>query len=184
MPTAFKYTVCKDQQPAVKEGGTCTDLVTQMAPDLTRVIYSQVQQPYPDSTNCGVMQREDGKDSMTDTWAGMNRGHWASWGFAAMGSLDLTLVRVENVWDLAESLNWTEPYDMKAHSGAGLNDRPFIERCDFRRSRVNWVNLQWAFSIGAPLGASNVGIAAAGCSPSFHTFYRCIYWHLKLPRQM
>lgn len=152
MPTVVKYTVCKDQQQAVKEGGTCKDLVTQMAPHLTRVIYSQVQQPYPYSANCWVMQREDGKDSMMDTWAGMNLGHWASLGFATMGSIDLRLVQVENVWDLAELLNWTEPYDMKVHSGAGLNDRPFIKRCDFRRSRVNWVNLQWAFSIGPHLG--------------------------------
>lgn len=31
---------------------------------------------------------------------------------------------------------------MKVHSGAGLNDRAYIERWDFRHPRVNWVNLQ------------------------------------------
>lgn len=51
------------------------------------------------------MQREDGKDSTLDTCPGMNLGHWAGLGFAAMGSLDPRLVRVENVQDLAESLN-------------------------------------------------------------------------------
>lgn len=86
------------------------------------------------------MQRE--KDGMTDTWAGMNLGHWAGLGFAAMGSLDLRPVRAEDVRDLAESLNWMEPYDMKVHSEAGLNDRTYIEWCDFRHPRVNWVNLQ------------------------------------------
>lgn len=61
------------------------------------------------------MQREDG---MTDTWVGMNLGHWPGLGFAAMGSLDLRLVQAENMQDLAESLNWIEPYDMKVHPAA------------------------------------------------------------------
>lgn len=91
-----------------------------MAPDLTGVIQSQDQQPYPYSTNCGVMQGE--KDGMKDTWAGMNLGHWAGLSFAAISSLDLRLVPAEDVRDLVQFLNWMEPHDMKVYSGAGLFD--------------------------------------------------------------
>lgn len=62
---------------------------------------------------------------MMDTWAGVNLGHWAGLGFAAMGGWDLKPVRVKHVWGLAESLNWIEPYDMEVHLGAELNNRTY-----------------------------------------------------------
>lgn len=67
------------------------------------MIHSQVQQPYPYSTDCGVMQRRAGL------------------GFAATWSLDVRPVRAKDVQDLAESRNWMEPYDMNdMNSGGGL----------------------------------------------------------------
>lgn len=78
-----------------------------------------------------------------DTCTGTHLGHWAGLGFAASQRLDLKLAPAEEF----ESLKGVEPNNMKVHKEAGLkngrgNDRPYIERCNFRYPRVNWVNLQ------------------------------------------
>lgn len=42
------------------------------------------------------------KDDTKDTWAGIDLGHWAGLGFAAMRSLDLSPVPAEGGRDLAQ----------------------------------------------------------------------------------
>lgn len=87
------------------------------------------------------MQSE--KDGTVDTCTGRHLGHRAGLGFAASRSLDLKLAPAEDF----EPLNRVEPNNMKVHKEAGLkdgrgNDQAYIERCNFRHPRVNWVNLQ------------------------------------------